>query len=228
MPAEPARPLRRRRGAAHEAAINAAPPWASSSARATSTATGATSSTPPAASPAARWRRSSPGCTRRCAGSLPTPTRDHFEDDDGSTFAASIGALAELGVITGVGDRDGDGRNEFDPDGFVSRAQMATFIANELALLVAAGDAEPGGAEVYLDRHGRWPRGGTLNGDVETNKVVVVAHRRRLRPRRRRADGRRRAARSASRSRPASPPAPASWRSGPSRTGPARRARASR
>jgi hypothetical protein len=104
-------------------------------------------------------------------GSLPAPTQDHFEDDDGSTFAASIAALAELRVITGVGDRDGDGRAEFAPDEFVSRAQMATFIANELGVLVATGDAEPGGSEVYVDQTSV-PRGGTVEGDIETNKLV--------------------------------------------------------
>ena len=105
-------------------------------------------------------------------GSLPAPTRDHFEDDDASTFAASIAALAELGVITGVGDRDGDGRNEFAPDELVSRAQMATFIANELGLLVDSGDAEPGGSEVYVETTSV-PNGDALAGDIETNKVVT-------------------------------------------------------
>ena len=86
----------------------------------------------------------------RASGSL-DEGEDAFGDDDGNVHEPSINALAALDIVQGVGDRDGDGRDDYDPNGKVTRAQMATFIAGELRLLVRNGDAYAGGAAVFLD-----------------------------------------------------------------------------
>ena len=86
---------------------------------------------------------------KRVTGTLPEG-EDAFGDDDGNVHEPSINALAALGIVKGVGDKDADGRDKFDPDGKVGRNQMATFIANELRLLARSDDVFTGGAEVFL------------------------------------------------------------------------------
>jgi hypothetical protein len=54
--------------------------------------------------------------------SLPPAGRDHFADDDGSTFEGDINRLAEAGITTGCGD------GRFCPDRPVDRGQMAAFL----------------------------------------------------------------------------------------------------
>ena len=103
----------------------------------------------------------------RATSALPADPPDAFEDDDGNLHEASINALAELGVIAGIGDTDDDGRQEYGPRRNVPRGQMATFIANDLGLFVAAGVTPPGGARIYLDRT---ETSGRLRGYVEANK----------------------------------------------------------
>lgn len=68
---------------------------------------------------------------------LPEPSQDYFTDDDDSTHEANINVLAELRIATGTG---GDA---YDPGGFVSRAQMARFIARNLDYLVEQGFMVP-------------------------------------------------------------------------------------
>jgi uncharacterized protein YkwD len=60
----------------------------------------------------------------RSGGSLPTPTRRHFDDVPvSSPHAASIEKLAEAGIIGGVGNR------RFAPSRTVTRGQMARFLS---------------------------------------------------------------------------------------------------
>ena len=59
---------------------------------------------------------------------LPPATRDHFDDDNGHIHEDNINRLAEAGVAEGVS------RRRFRAGGEVTRAQMATFIANGFGL----------------------------------------------------------------------------------------------
>ncbi|MDP9405448.1 MAG: S-layer homology domain-containing protein, partial [Actinomycetota bacterium] len=79
------------------------------------------------------------GVQRRAVGALPRGVPDAFGDDDRSVHERNINALAALGVVNGTGKRDRDGRPRFAPGGTVSRAQMASFIANDLRLLESTG-----------------------------------------------------------------------------------------
>lgn len=60
--------------------------------------------------------------------SLPDATQDWFTDDDGNTHEDNINKIAEAGVTLGIGN------GLYDPDGFVTRAQMASFLARALEL----------------------------------------------------------------------------------------------
>ena len=55
---------------------------------------------------------------------LPTSPPDRFVDDNGSTHEANINRLAAAGIVTGTS------ATTFTPAAVVTRAQMATFIAN--------------------------------------------------------------------------------------------------
>jgi SpoIID/LytB domain protein len=56
---------------------------------------------------------------------LPDPTGHHFDDVPvGSTHARTINALYEAGIASGTGER------RFSPEAPITRAQMATFLAN--------------------------------------------------------------------------------------------------
>ncbi|MBW3620536.1 MAG: S-layer homology domain-containing protein [Actinobacteria bacterium] len=55
---------------------------------------------------------------------LPTPTRDHFDDDDGKPYEHAINRVAEAGIVGGFAD------GTFRPGASLSRAHMATFLAN--------------------------------------------------------------------------------------------------
>lgn len=60
--------------------------------------------------------------------SLPASTKDWFTDDDGNTHEANINKLADAGITLGLGG------GLYDPDGFVTRAQMASFLARAFSL----------------------------------------------------------------------------------------------
>jgi hypothetical protein len=66
-------------------------------------------------------------------GRRPTSTTDHFWDDDGNHHEANINGLASEGITTGVGG------TSFNPNGLVTRQQMAGFLARELDYLVDTG-----------------------------------------------------------------------------------------
>lgn len=53
---------------------------------------------------------------------LPTDPADSFGDDDGNTHEHRIDQLAEIGVVQGRSE------DRYDPDGYVTRAQMAAFL----------------------------------------------------------------------------------------------------
>jgi hypothetical protein len=61
------------------------------------------------------------------------PHVDAFRDDDHSVHEANIDALAHLGVVRGKG------ANLYDPTGYVTRAQMASYLANAAGLLYDRG-----------------------------------------------------------------------------------------
>jgi hypothetical protein len=62
---------------------------------------------------------------------------DYFTDDDGSAHEAAIGRVARAGFTGGTAV------GRFTPDAPTDRAQMATFLARMLDLLVEAGHARP-------------------------------------------------------------------------------------
>ena len=66
---------------------------------------------------------------------LPAATRDHFDDDDGQIHEDNINRLAEAGVARGVSPR------RFRAGGHVTRAQMATFLAEGFELARSNDDA---------------------------------------------------------------------------------------
>jgi plastocyanin len=65
---------------------------------------------------------------------LPASSTDFFSDDNTSTHEANINAIAQAGITLGFPD------GTFQPDGFVSRAQMASFLARGLELPEASDD----------------------------------------------------------------------------------------
>ncbi len=64
---------------------------------------------------------------------LPPSNTDWFSDDDSSTHQDNINAIATAGITLGFAD------GTFRPDGFVSRAQMASFLARGVPNLAPAG-----------------------------------------------------------------------------------------
>jgi hypothetical protein len=56
-----------------------------------------------------------------------------FGDDNGSVHETNINALAAAGVVKGVAP------GRYDPSGYVTRAQMATYLANAAGLLQSRG-----------------------------------------------------------------------------------------
>jgi hypothetical protein len=60
---------------------------------------------------------------------------DAFNDDNGSTHADNIDAVAAAGIATGTGP------GAFSPDAGVSRGQMAGFLARLADLVVDDGKA---------------------------------------------------------------------------------------
>ncbi len=62
---------------------------------------------------------------------LPASSKDHFGDDEGSTFEADINAIAEAGITKGCNPPD---NTNYCPDDEVTRGQMAAFIVRALGL----------------------------------------------------------------------------------------------
>lgn len=76
----------------------------------------------------------------------PANAPDAFTDDDGSVHENNINDAAALGIVGGIGG------GLYDPDGNVTRAQMATFIVNQLD---AAGVTIPATApDAFTDDEG--------------------------------------------------------------------------
>jgi glucose/arabinose dehydrogenase len=65
---------------------------------------------------------------------LPAATTDYFDDDDGTLHEADINRIAKAGITSGCGPR------AYCPGNNVSRAQMATFLAEGLDLLPTTTD----------------------------------------------------------------------------------------
>jgi hypothetical protein len=65
---------------------------------------------------------------------LPATSRDYFRDDEGNKHEGNINRLAASGITAGCGS------GRFCPDGVVTRAQMATFLARALELPVTSRD----------------------------------------------------------------------------------------
>lgn len=65
---------------------------------------------------------------------LPKATKDYFSDDDGSTHEANINRLAKAGLTSGCS------ATRYCPNGAVSRAQLATFLARVLDLSATSND----------------------------------------------------------------------------------------
>jgi hypothetical protein len=76
------------------------------------------------------------------AMNLPAATRDHFGDDDGSTFEGDINRLAEAGISKGCNPPSND---RFCPDNKVTREQMAAFLVR------AIGYVDDGGGNLFID-----------------------------------------------------------------------------
>ncbi len=90
-------------------------------------------------------------------GTLPAGPADAFADDDGSTHESNIDLLAAVDIVSGIGG------GNYAPTAAVSRAQMATFLANSIRLLHEQG---VWGADPFLEPAPSAPR----DPDVATVK----------------------------------------------------------
>ena len=77
---------------------------------------------------------------------LPASPANHFDDDDRSVHHLAINQLAELGVVTGKGNRT------YSPAAYVSRAEMATFLVR--AHKAVAGTTLADGPRYFNDTAG--------------------------------------------------------------------------
>ena len=59
---------------------------------------------------------------------------DHFTDDNGTTHEPNINAIADAGITLGTGN------GHYDPDGYVTRDQMASFLVRALDLAAVTAD----------------------------------------------------------------------------------------
>ncbi len=76
---------------------------------------------------------------------LPAATKDHFVDDDGSTFEDDINRLAEAGITKGCNP---PANTSYCPDDTVTRGQMAAFLVRALGYTAGAG------ADLFADDDG--------------------------------------------------------------------------
>jgi thermitase len=84
---------------------------------------------------------------------LPSASRDHFDDDNSSTFQRDINSLAEAGITKGCNPPAND---RFCPEDPVTRDQMAAFLVRALGL---SEDTHPGFDDV--------PASNTFARDIE-------------------------------------------------------------
>lgn len=77
---------------------------------------------------------------------LPATSKDHFSDDNGSTFEGVINRLAEVGVTKGCNP---PANTHFCPDETMTRAQFAVMLARALRLSGSAPNA-------FADDDGHW------------------------------------------------------------------------
>ncbi len=80
-------------------------------------------------------------------GTLPTPTKDHFTDDESSFHEDSINALAEAGIVAGRGG------GSYAPNAPVERGAMASFLVNAYEYRSERALSTPG-ADAFSDDNG--------------------------------------------------------------------------
>jgi len=87
---------------------------------------------------------------RASGGTLPTPTKDYFGDDNTSPFKDDINALAAAGIVNGTGTAT------FSPTTKVLRSQMAAFLvrAYDYRAQQAGLPALAAGPDVFQDGNG--------------------------------------------------------------------------
>lgn len=83
----------------------------------------------------------------RSGGDLPSDPPDAFDDDNGGPHEKSINQLAAVGVVSGTGHR------AYSPGRAVTRAQMATFLANAFEHRAERVLAAPRG-DYFIDDQG--------------------------------------------------------------------------
>lgn len=105
---------------------------------------------------------------REAGGTLPEPSRDHFEDDDGSVHEPAINTLAEAGVVAGRGD------GRYAPSRDVTRAQMATYLVR--AYGVVAG-SQPTADRDYFDDDDGDPHEANINAAAAAGFTSGISER---------------------------------------------------
>ncbi len=83
----------------------------------------------------------------RTAGADLPAGSDAFTDDDGNIHEGDVNALAAAGIVKGTGDG-----TTYSPGAQVTRAAMATFVANALAYVT--GSSLPAGQDAFTDDDG--------------------------------------------------------------------------
>lgn len=96
--------------------------------------TGGCAVDPPRYCPARKVTRGEMAAFLARAFDLPAASRDHFDDDDGTTHEVDINRVAEAGITAGYSD------GTFRPGWTVNRQQMATFLATAMGLEPVPGD----------------------------------------------------------------------------------------
>jgi hypothetical protein len=76
---------------------------------------------------------------------LPSPSGDHFTDDEASIFEGDINRLAEAGITKGCNPPAND---RFCPEANVTRGQMAAFLVR------AFGYTDVGSGDLFIDDDG--------------------------------------------------------------------------
>jgi uncharacterized delta-60 repeat protein len=93
-------------------------------------------------------------------GTLPTPTKDHFSDDNGTFHEESINLVAEAGIVSGRPD------GGYDEDARVERGQMATFLVQAYEYRSGAA-LPPADADAFSDDNG-------TTHEANTNKAAAA------------------------------------------------------
>lgn len=82
------------------------------------------------------------------AGVTLSPGPDAFSDDNGTTHEANINKLAAAGITSGKSP------GVYDPGGFVTRAQMATFLVRTYEYVAERSVSLSGVADKFTDDNG--------------------------------------------------------------------------